>query len=141
MEGLCAAGFRVDHPAFVSWLGTTQYLTTDAISKTLKEIASLAPGSEVVLTYHVPEESLEEGDRQVRHVLSTRSAQGGDPWVSSFEPVTLATRLETSGFADAMDFGPEQAMTRYFADRTDDLVVPRLSRLMKARVGCLAESR
>jgi hypothetical protein len=43
------------------------------------------------------------------------------------------------GFADAMDFGPEQAEARYFTCRTDDLVVPRLSRLMKARVGFTPE--
>jgi O-methyltransferase involved in polyketide biosynthesis len=135
MEGLRAAGYHVEQPAFFSWLGMTQYLTTSAVFETLKEIASLAPGSAVVFTYHVPEDSLEGGDRRVRRVLSARAAQGDAPWVSSFEPATLAAQLATSGFADAMDFGPEQARTRYFADRTDDLVVPRLSRIMKARVG------
>lgn len=135
VEGLCAAGYHVEQPAFFSWLGTTQYLTTDAVFKTLKDIASLAPGSEVVFTYHVPEDALEEGDRQVRHVLSTRAAQGGVPWVSSFEPAILVARLKALGFAAAMDFGPEQAQARYFTGRTDDLMVPRLSRLMRARTG------
>jgi len=50
------------------------------------------------------------------------------------EPAGLVARLATSGFAEAVDFGPEQARARYFAGRTDDLVVPRLSRIMKARV-------
>jgi methyltransferase (TIGR00027 family) len=107
VEGLCAAGYRVEQPAFFSWLGTTQYLTTDAIFKTLKAIASLASGTEVVFTYHVPEDALERGDRQVRRVLSARAARGDAPGVSSFEPATLAARLETLGFVDAMDFGPE----------------------------------
>jgi len=141
VDGLSAAGYRLENPAFFSWLGTTQYLTREAVFKTLEEIASLASGTEIVFTYQVPEDTLDVRDRQVLNVLSARAAQGGDPWVSSFEPGPLAARLKTSGFADAMDFGPGQALTRYFADRTDDLVVPRLSRLMKARVGRVAEAR
>jgi methyltransferase (TIGR00027 family) len=31
VAGLCAVGFRVEQPAFLSWLGTTQYLTADAV--------------------------------------------------------------------------------------------------------------
>jgi O-methyltransferase involved in polyketide biosynthesis len=135
VEGLCAGGFRVEQPAFLSWLGTTQYLTADAVFETLREVASLAPGSEIVFTYHVPDGALEGPDRRVRQVLSARAARGGTPWVSSFDPATLAARLQTSGFVDASDFGPEQALVRYFAGRTDGLVPPRLSRLMKGQVG------
>jgi methyltransferase (TIGR00027 family) len=140
VEGLRAAGYRVEQPAFFSWLGTTQYQTANAVFETLKEIASLAPGSEVVFTYHVPEDALEESERQVRRVLSARAARGDVPWISAFEPASLGARLERLGF-DAMDFGPEQARTRYFADRTDDLVAPRLSRVMKARVRPVPEAR
>jgi methyltransferase (TIGR00027 family) len=133
-EGLRAAGYRAEQPAFFSWLGTTQYLTADAVFKTLEAIASLAPGGEVVFTYQAPEAAQDADDRRVLHVLKTRAAQGGAPWLSSFEPAGLVARLATSGFAEAVDFGPDQARARYFAGRTDDLVVPRLSRIMKARV-------
>jgi methyltransferase (TIGR00027 family) len=139
VKTLRAAGYHVEEPGYFSWLGTTQYLKTDAVFKTLEEIASLVPGSEVVFTYHVPEDALEEHNRQVRHVLNARAARGGAPWVSSFDPAALVVRLKTLGFADAMDFGPEQAEARYFTCRTDALVVPRLSRLMKARVGFTPE--
>jgi methyltransferase (TIGR00027 family) len=135
VAGLGAAGFRVEQPAFLSWLGTTQYLTVDAVFEMLWEVALLAPGSEIVFTYHVPADALEASDRQVREVLSVRAARGGTPWVSSFDPAALTARLQTSGFADASDFGPEQARVRYFAGRTDGLVPPRLSRLMKGRIG------
>src|SRR5688572_16199947 len=82
VAGLCAAGFRVEQPAFLSWLGTTQYLTADAVFETLREVASLPPGSEIVFTYHVPDGALEGSDRGVRQVLSERAARGGTPWVS-----------------------------------------------------------
>lgn len=135
VDGLGAAGYRAEQPAFFSWLGTTQYLTAAAVFDTLNEVAALAPGSEIVFTYHVPEGTLEESDRRVRQVLSARAAGGGTPWISSFEPATLAARLERSGFRNVVDLGPEQALVRYFAGRTDGLVPPRLSRLMKGRVG------
>jgi hypothetical protein len=76
----------------------------------------------------------------VRRLLSARAARGEAPWISSFDPSSLAARLETMGF-DAMDFGPDQAGARYFAERTDDLVVPRLSRVIRARVRPDAEAR
>jgi methyltransferase (TIGR00027 family) len=140
VEGLRAAGYRVEQPGFFSWLGATQYLTVNAVFETLTEIASLAPGSEVVFTYHVPEEALEGSERQVRRVLSARAARGEAPWISSFDPTRLAARLETMGL-EAIDLGPDQAGPRYFAERTDDLVVPRLSRVMRARVRRGAEAR
>jgi O-methyltransferase involved in polyketide biosynthesis len=140
VEGLRAVGYRVEQPAFFSWLGATQYLTANAVLETLTEIASLAPGTEVVFTYHVPEDALEEGERQVRRLLSARAARGEAPWISSFDPASLAARLETMGL-DAIDFGPDQAGPCYFAERTDDLVVPHLSRVMRARVRPAAEAR
>jgi methyltransferase (TIGR00027 family) len=135
VEDLRAADYRVELPGFFSWLDTTQYLPTDAVFVMLKDIASLAPGSEVVFTYHVSEDALEESDREVRRVLSVRAALGGAPWISSFDPSALAMRLEALGFTAVTDIGPAEAQARYFTGRTDDLVVPRLSRLTKARAG------
>ena len=141
VDSLNAAGYRPEEPAFFSWLGTTQYLTADAVFKTLEEIVSLAPGSEIVFTYQVPEHSLGTRDRQVLKVLSARAAASGAPWLTSFDPLTLAARLKTLGFSEAVDFGPDQARTHYFADRTDGLSTPSLSHLMKARVGGTSEPR
>ncbi len=76
---------------------------------------------------------LDVRDRQVLDVLNARAAEGA--------PATLAGQLTALGFTDTVDFGPEQALIRYFADRTDGLVAPRLSRLMKARVGGVSEPR
>jgi len=74
-------------------------------------------------------------------VLSARAAASGVPWLSSFEPAILAAHLKRLGFAEAVNFAPEEARTRYLAGRTDGLVTPRLSHLMKARVGAVPEAR
>src|SRR6476661_6883364 len=49
-DGLNAAGFQADRPAFFQWLGVVPYLTADAISATLDFIAGV-PQSEVVFDY------------------------------------------------------------------------------------------
>jgi methyltransferase (TIGR00027 family) len=134
VDGLCAGGYHVGEPAFLSWLGTTQYLTADAVVKTLRDVAALAPRTEIVFTYQVPEGRLNELDRRVLGLLTARATAGGAPWLSSFEPAGLTAQLETLGFSAVVDFGPEQASTRYLSGRTDGLSAPPWSHLMHAVV-------
>lgn len=136
MDTLRAGGYRSETPAFFSWLGTTQYLTAEAVFKTLREVASAAAGSEIVFQYQVSEAVLDEESRQLMEVLkaAVRGASG-ESWLSLFDPTSLAAQVRELGFTQVWDFGPEAAFTRYFAGRTDGLPVPYLSHLMKARVG------
>src|SRR5580704_861454 len=46
-EGLRLAGFDATRPTFFSWLGVTMYLTDDAITSSLRLIASTPPGGGV----------------------------------------------------------------------------------------------
>src|ERR1700674_2198985 len=55
-EGLTAAGFQADRPAFFQWLGVAPYLTREAVSLTLDFIAAV-PESEVVFDYAEPFEN------------------------------------------------------------------------------------
>jgi len=136
MDTLRTGGYQSEKPAFFSWLGTTQYLTPEAVFKTLSEVASAAPGSEIVFQYQVSEAVLDEGSRQLMEVLkaAVRGASG-ESWLSLFDPTRLAAQVRELGFTQVLDFGPEAAFTRYFAGRTDGLPVPYLSHLMKARMG------
>ena len=134
VSGLHAGGLRMQGRAFVSWLGTTQYLTAEAIFNTLREVASLAAGSEIVFQYQIAEHLLDEDSRQLLHVLRAGATAGGEPWLSLFDPPRLAEQVKALGFVDVIDFGPEQALERYFTGRTDGLRPPLLSHFMKARV-------
>ena len=58
-EGLDRAGFQRDQKAFFSWLGVVPYLTRSAAMETLRLVASLPPGSEIVFDYALPPESLD----------------------------------------------------------------------------------
>ena len=70
-EGLRASGHRPELPTFVSWLGVTMYLTEEAVFETLRYVASLAPGSEIVFEYSLPESRLDEENR---HLLAMAQA-------------------------------------------------------------------
>jgi methyltransferase (TIGR00027 family) len=132
---LGAAGFRAGEPAFVAWLGVTQYLTEDATARTLKEVASLAPGSEIVFEYTVPEELLAGEERQYLAAVKAAVAQGGQPWRGFFEPARLGELLAELGFTDVTDLDAGALNARYFAHRRDGLRAPAAAHLVKARVG------
>jgi O-methyltransferase involved in polyketide biosynthesis len=61
--GLGRAGFKADEPAFFSMLGVVVYLTRDAAMGTLKFVASLPSGTEIVFDYAISPSGLAESDR------------------------------------------------------------------------------
>jgi methyltransferase (TIGR00027 family) len=135
---LGAASYRASEPAFVGWLGVTQYLTEEATRQTLKEIGSLAPGSEVVFEYTVPEELLAGEERQYLAAVKAAVAQGGQPWRGFFEPARMAALLADLGFTEVADLDAEALNALYFAQRHDGLNAPAAAHLVKARVGAVA---
>jgi methyltransferase (TIGR00027 family) len=137
-DGLHAVGHRPDLPTFFSWLGVTHYLTEEAVFTTLRYVASLAPGSEIVFQYFLPEALFDDENRRLLALWKARRASVGEPVLSQFEPTTLATRLQEFGFTQVWDVGPEELDARYFAGRTDGLRASPYSHLMKARVGSVA---
>jgi methyltransferase (TIGR00027 family) len=133
-DGLRAGGHRSELPAFISWLGVTVYLTEAAVFETLQYAASLAPGSEIVFEYWLPESCLDDESRRLLAVIKEAGVARGEPYLSQFEPTALAARVKELGFRQVWDFGPEEANARYFAGRTDGLCALPLCHLMKARV-------
>lgn len=135
-EGLAASPFRPDEPAFFSWLGVTQYLTTDAVFSTLQDVASSAASdSEIVFQIILPPSTLSTEDQAVVAVASQLSAQRGEPWRSFFEPQALEVQLRAMGFTQVLHFTPTEATTLYFQGRTDGLRLPNYFELITARIG------
>ena len=56
LQRLADAGFDPGRPALVSWLGVTMYLSRTAIAAVLAEVGGLAPGTELVGDYFLPED-------------------------------------------------------------------------------------
>ncbi len=133
-EGLRAAGYDPGKSTFFSWLGVTEYLTTEAVMGTLRFIATAWAGSGVVFDYMISPSLLNSGQRSRFDALARRVARAEEPWQAFFDPESLTTDLRVMGFRFVEDKGPEEINARYFKNRKDELRVGSLSHLMNARV-------
>jgi methyltransferase (TIGR00027 family) len=114
-EGLAAAGFRLDRPAYFQWLGVTPYLTREAIVATLDFIAGVA-GSEVAFEYAEPFENFPPAMRANLTAIAARAASLGEPWLSLFDPPEMSALLQARGFAQFRDVTRAELAARYYGD-------------------------
>jgi methyltransferase (TIGR00027 family) len=112
-DGLAAAGFRSDRPAFFQWLGVVPYLTREAISRTLDFIARV-PESEVVFDYGEPFENYSEERRANVMAVAERAAARGEPWLSQFDPAEISDLLREAGFGVVEDLGMAALSERFY---------------------------
>jgi methyltransferase (TIGR00027 family) len=112
-DGLAAAGFRADRPAFFQWLGVVPYLTREAISLTLEFIARV-PESEVVFDYAEPFENYPEERRASVMAVAERAAARGEPWLSMFDPTEVLVMLREAGFGLIEDLGMAAISERFY---------------------------
>jgi methyltransferase (TIGR00027 family) len=120
-DRLTAAGFDAGEPAVVASLGVSMYLTKDANAATLRQLASLAPGSTLVMTFAPPLELLEAAERPARELAEQGARSSGTPWLSFFAPQDILARARRAGFKDAEHVSAALLNQRYFAGRTDGL--------------------
>jgi methyltransferase (TIGR00027 family) len=134
-DALGRSGFKTNELTFFSWLGVTPYLRRDAVMAALTFVASaVLAGSELVFDFALSQSSLDQTQRLASEAVVRRAATGGEPWMTSFDPGSLANDLLHMGFQSVQDFGPKEMNARYFKNRTDNLRVRSLTHLMKARI-------
>jgi len=133
-EGLRASGYRLEEPGVISWLGVTPYLTEDAIISTLREVAALAAGTEIIFEYEVPDALLDAEGQRLEAATRVFATARNEPWLSVFDPSRLRAQVQALGFVVIEDVGPMEAHARYFAGRRDGLGTLPFARLMKAQV-------
>src|SRR2546423_9490110 len=102
LDGLAAAGFRADQPAYFQWLGVVPYLTRDAIVSTLDFISGIA-GSEVVFDYTEPFENFPPALRANLTAIPARASASREPWLSLFNPADMAALLQARQFKQFWD--------------------------------------
>jgi methyltransferase (TIGR00027 family) len=126
-ERLAASGFDAGRPAVVASTGVSMYLTREAIAATLRQVASLAPGSTLAMSFLLP---LELADPEARPGLQ-RAADGarasGTPFISFFTPAEMLALAREAGFRDVEHVSAAALAERYFARRTDGLRPPNNS--------------
>ncbi len=112
-EGLEAAGFDRTAPAFFTWLGVVPYLSEEAVLATLRFIARLPGGAEVVFDYGEPPGPT-DAERAAAHLArAALVAALGEPWLTHFAPAALHPALRDLGFGEIEDLGPSEIAVRY----------------------------
>ncbi|WP_437306264.1 class I SAM-dependent methyltransferase [Sorangium sp. So ce388] len=126
-ERLAASGFDAGRPTVVASTGVSMYLTRDAIATTLRQVAALAPGSTLAMSFLLP---IEQADPEMRPWIE-RAAEGaranGTPFISFFTPTEMLALAREAGFRGAQHVSAAALGQRYFAGRADGLHPPNNS--------------
>jgi methyltransferase (TIGR00027 family) len=123
-QRLAVAGFDAGQPAVVASTGVSMYLTKDAIAATLRQVAALASGSTLAMTFLLP---LERADPEVLPGLQMAekgARASGTPFISFFTPAEMLILAREAGFRDARHVSAAMLTRRYFAGRTDGFRPP-----------------
>jgi methyltransferase (TIGR00027 family) len=123
-ERLAAAGFDASQPAIVASTGVSMYLTRDAIAATLRQVAELAPGSVLGMTFLLPLELADPEARPGLEMAEKGARASGTPFISFFTPQEIMTLAREAGFRDVQHIAAAVLAQRYFADRKDGLRPP-----------------
>jgi methyltransferase (TIGR00027 family) len=130
-DGLKAAVFQADRPAFFQWLGVVPYLTREAVSLTLDFIAGV-PESEVVFDYAEPLENYPANRRADVMEVAARAAARGEPWLSLFDPAELSKMLRNKGFGIVEDLGLAEIADRFYGALKQGIVIGPGAHIVRA---------
>jgi methyltransferase (TIGR00027 family) len=131
-EGLAAAGFQADRPAFFQWLGVVPYLSRDAIGVTLDFIAGV-PGSAVVFDYAEPFANYPAERRENVMAVAAGAAARGEPWLSLFDPAEASDMLRGKGFGLVEDLGLAELTMRFYGTLKQGIVIGPGAHVVRAQ--------
>ena len=120
-EEVTKAGFAAARPAVVASTGVSMYLTREANQATLRDLAKLAPGSTVAMTFLLPIDLVDERDRQGWIMSQNGARSSGTPFISFFAPEEFLDLARSAGFSDVRHVSGRDLNDRYFAGRPDGL--------------------
>lgn len=126
-ERLGAAGFDSTRPALVASTGVSMYLTREAILATLRQVASLAKGSTLVMSFMLPIELAEPELRPGIERAAAGARANGTPFISFFTPDRMLALAREAGFEGARHVSALALGERYFSGRADGLRPPKNS--------------
>lgn len=135
-ERLLAAGLRSDRPCFVNWLGCSYYLEPRALDATLTALGRvLAPGSELVLDFWLPEPELGWRPRLLLAGVRFAVALQQEPLRCLLTADDLQARAAAAGWQLQEHLDAAAQRQRWLRGRRDTLALPtfaQLGRLLRA---------
>jgi O-methyltransferase involved in polyketide biosynthesis len=121
---LTASGFDARRPAVIASAGVSVYLTRDAIESTLRQVAALAPGSTLAMTFVLPIELADPAIRPGIELAAKGARASGTPFLSFFTPTQMLALARQAGFTEVRHVSAANLRERYFANRMDGLSPP-----------------
>jgi methyltransferase (TIGR00027 family) len=127
------AGFEPGQPAVVVSTGVSRYLTKEANSTSLREIAGgLAPASTLAMTFLLPIARFDDALRPGFEAAERGARAAGSPFISFYDPDEMLALARQAGFRDAQHVSAATLNERYFTGRTDGLQTLRGEELLVA---------
>lgn len=133
LQKLEEAGFDKNKPAVIASTGVSLYLTRDAILAMLRQVASLAPGSTLAMTYILPMEMADPEEIQGRQIAEKGARASGTPFRSFFSSEQILDLAHEAGFREARTVSAADLNQRYFSNRTDGLHASKSEEILIAK--------
>ncbi len=123
-QGLIESGFDAKRPAVIASTGVSMYLTREAILTTLRQIAALASGTTLAMSFMLPIEMAEPEMRIGIERAAAGAKAAGTPFISFFTPEQMLDLAREAGFSNVAHVSAAGLGERYFSGRTDGLRPP-----------------
>jgi len=133
-DALRDSGFAADEPAVVASTGVVMYLTREATAATLAQVAALAPGSVLVLSFLLPPEHVDADERAAMEAVEQAAAESGTPFLGHYTPAEMVEMCLAAGFSTVRHISPDMLTEHFFAHRGDGLLPPSAEHLVLAEV-------
>jgi methyltransferase (TIGR00027 family) len=121
---IAADGFDKTKPAVVASTGVSMYLTKETVAATLREIASLAAGTTLAMSFMLPFDMADPALRPGLEQAANGARAAGTPFISFFTPTEILDLARASGFRSVQHISAASLTERYFAGRPDGLTLP-----------------
>jgi methyltransferase (TIGR00027 family) len=120
-DRLKTAGFEPGKPAVVVSTGVSMYLTKEAVLATLRQMAVLASGSTLAMSFILPIELMAPEERVGFQMAEKGARASGTPFLSYFSPAEILALAREAGFPEVRHVSGADLAQRYFSNRTDGL--------------------
>jgi len=118
---LVKSSFDRTKPAFVASTGVSMYLTKEANATSLRQIAGLAKGTTIAMTFLLPIDLLEPEDRMGLEMSSKGAKANGTPFLSFFAPDEIISMAKEAGFSEVNHVSGLELSEKYYSGRSDGL--------------------
>ena len=131
-DALVAVGFDRALPAMISLFGVILYLTADSTKALLEDLGTLAPGSELVMTYSPPPDGIDPVVQQVWDKSSPKVDETGESFIGYYTPTQIQRLVTEAGFNEVVHYSIDDLNATYLCDRPDGLKLHSIAQLLIA---------